>query len=309
MYENIEINKGYKYPELCELLGEKIYGGSQKKAQIKKWQQYLMLEKSNGKIFVRKIYNKDEIRLIEESGKYTTYIRNFLICALNGRKNVKFTYNEFMKEVGMVNENFATGKIMPKKFLSDFSVKFNKLDRTQSEVDELILNDMILFLNVADRQLKVMIDNSLKKLERESLILCNRSYRLYRRIYINETQSYIEHKDLTKDEVNIFLNIRKSVMEQFGVEEYQGVIFFDKKKKEMFFNVLSMKLNEEFGYDKFATLFDITCADKFISAQYSELLKSGQLNKNIINKFQTTNDLKMVNENLKNQLIDEFIKT
>lgn len=59
MYENIEINKGYKYPELCELLGETQKSGNSKIAQVKEWSKYFEIDRTDSKRFViKKVYDE-----------------------------------------------------------------------------------------------------------------------------------------------------------------------------------------------------------------------------------------------------------
>ena len=69
-----------KYPQLCEIIGEDKKSGRGRSLHIKRIQQYVDLSQENGKIYIGKVYNDDdELKIIENHGKFTTYIRQFLI--------------------------------------------------------------------------------------------------------------------------------------------------------------------------------------------------------------------------------------
>ena len=69
-----------KYPKLCEIIGEERKSGRSRMLHLNRIKQYVDLSPENGKIYIGRVYtDDDELKIIENHGKFTTYIRQFLI--------------------------------------------------------------------------------------------------------------------------------------------------------------------------------------------------------------------------------------
>ena len=85
MYNPYDILKDYegqyiKYPQLCELINEEPKGGKSKSLHLNRIKQYVDLSQEKGRIYIGKVYtDNDELKIIENHGKFTTYIKQFLI--------------------------------------------------------------------------------------------------------------------------------------------------------------------------------------------------------------------------------------
>ena len=72
------------YKQICGIMQEEeLRGGTNRNKQLKRWQQYYDIEKNGKYYYIIKKYNDDELQLIENHGKYTTYIENILIHKLS----------------------------------------------------------------------------------------------------------------------------------------------------------------------------------------------------------------------------------
>ena len=69
-----------KYPQLCEICDEKPRTGKGKRLHLNKIGQYVDIKREGGKLYVAKVYDdEDALQVIENYGRYTTHIRQFLI--------------------------------------------------------------------------------------------------------------------------------------------------------------------------------------------------------------------------------------
>ena len=69
-----------KYPQLCEIIGEEKRTGRGKMLHMKRIQQYVDCHQEKSKIYIGRVYtDEDDLQIIESHGKFTTYIRQYLI--------------------------------------------------------------------------------------------------------------------------------------------------------------------------------------------------------------------------------------
>ena len=122
MYNPYDILKDYegqyiKYPRLCELINEEPKGGKSKALHLNRIKQYVDLSQEKGRIYIGKVYtDNDELKIIENHGKFTTYIKQFLINLFyeleqrTHQTSVVLTNRDILEMTYMVNHNYFIGK-------------------------------------------------------------------------------------------------------------------------------------------------------------------------------------------------------
>lgn len=179
---NLIVGQTYKYPQLCEILGEKATGGNQKKAQLKRWQRYFMWsvpinEKTGKKTTLYKIesiYEEPIPRIIQRKSIYDlTDIILLLIGSYPfGRYNsedtndyaIGITKSKFNELVGFCNKEY--------KKLQRMSTK----DMELPYIPEATKQD---FFNTTKDTFESIIRTNLNKLQEKNILSWSESHMWY----------------------------------------------------------------------------------------------------------------------------------
>ena len=119
------------YKDWCEILGEeKAKGGRNKKVQLNQWGQYIDIEPNNRQLTLVSVYDDNNLQLIENRGKFTTYIENFLMEYLKNctEDYVILSNRDILEKAYMVNKNYFIGKRNPRLFADEFTVPIKSDD-------------------------------------------------------------------------------------------------------------------------------------------------------------------------------------
>ena len=134
MYNPYDILKDYegqyiKYPQLCKLINEEPKGGKGKVLHLNRIKQYVDLSQEKGRIYIGKVYtDSDELKIVENHGKFTTYIKQFLINLFyeleqrTHQTSVVLTNRDILEMTYMVNHNYFIGKNAPYKDLNGVNI-------------------------------------------------------------------------------------------------------------------------------------------------------------------------------------------
>lgn len=129
--ENLELNKQYKYKDICTLLEEPIKTGKSKQLQIKDWERYFTYSKDKTKFIITEIYEEPKCKVSNRgksensrghNNKYAQYtdilVENFLY-KIQERKHESIIYitnNCLAQEIKMINFNYRTCENNREKF-------------------------------------------------------------------------------------------------------------------------------------------------------------------------------------------------
>lgn len=328
-YEGKELN--YK-SEFCPLINQEYKTGKAKLLLLSKLEQYMEIKSEYNKITIVKIYNDDEIDLIEKRGKYLTHIENFLIIylsqqAIKGNNYCILTNRNILEMATMVNNNYfrGMGNILP--FLERFNVYINKKDIDLLGYDEeyyklqKIDSDSRLFFSASYRLLKRIIYDCLKNIKDKDLIEYNKTFVCYKLYKLETGQTISETIECTEEMVSRIISVRNLSVKEFN-DLHKGEYFLKNadstyvlypKQKNEFKEILNYNFKEEFakeGYTNFSRAWKINLGSGVIFKQELENRKFNgyKLNNNIINKLLTSKDLEIIADKEKNNFISVFIK-
>ena len=170
-----------------------------------------------------------------------------------------------------------------------------------------------------------LISESLTSLEKMSLIHKNKTFRLYRNYKDEHGMFRSEQHDCTEDEISRILTIQHDSIIEFNAEtkeiyghnskyhlpNIQCVHYLYPKERKRFYNIMNRRLKEEFsdeGWNAYSVAWKITLAQPQ-SFQY-EIAKINyrQLNQNVQDKLLTAKDLQLIEDTLKKQFVNTYIK-
>lgn len=295
--DNLELNKNYKYKELCTLFNENIFNGNSKKAQFKEWERYIKIEKGEKATFIiTEIY---EIPLQKEDNRgksdgsrannvvYGEYIDRILIDYLqNTYKNgicIKYITNNVLAEVlGIINCNFRVANNKKVKFKQFISTKEIKITNTA----------MYSVFNKANEIKRKPIIASLDRLQKQELIDWDFNYMIFFEYSV---------RNATEDESKIIFECEEQALEQMNITDRRKLMKNDKLKNKFYdiVNFLAKQSLEE--CDGIFQGFKITIQESILDIRQLvdiQKLRTG-LNQLIIRKVKDkmiTNKINIENE-------------
>ncbi len=310
-YEGME----FKYKdEFCPLLSLDVKtSGKAKKLQLNKLRQYMELDTSNRKIKIVKIYDENEIRLIEQHGKFTSYIENILINSLikynSHDYDVRLTYREIFERIGILNKKYYE-VLRPNKPTDIGKREYINTVSNYMNIDEKsIALNLNFFFEYTENLLKRMIKDSLKSMEKRKLIITSKSFRLYRKTINYKTKKeYIEKKDCNDEETSIILKIYRDVMNNFGINKENEIFYLLEEDRAMFFKDINGRIHEELGYEVHSPTFKLILAEGAFDMEYEPSLNSRILNQNVQKKLYTAKSIdKVVVEKQRKKFIEDLV--
>lgn len=328
-YEQLKQYEGQwlKYPQLCEICGENQKTGKSKRLQLKKIGQYVDIKREGGKLYVAKVYNdEDALQVIENYGRYTTHIRQFLINLFaeyinnTGETEIVLTNRDILEQTCMVNNNYFIGKNAPYKFQNSFDVIVNQEDiPNDGYVVGRVIEDTELFLSGSYRLLKRIIQDSLTTLENMSLIKKGKTFRLYSNYKDQNGVWHSDSHDCTPEEESRVLLAQRNAIDIYNAEvegndslkikQLWYIRYLPRRNKNRYYQIYRKQIEKEFPkWNACSTAWKLTLAQPEVFNYKSQQVNYGLLNHNVQQKLLTAKDLQVIANTLRAQLIDTFIK-
>ena len=289
MYNPYDILKDYegqyiKYPQLCKLINEEPKGGKGKVLHLNRIKQYVDLSQEKGRIYIGKVYtDSDELKIVENHGKFTTYIKQFLINLFyeleqrTHQTSVVLTNRDILEMTYMVNHNYFIGKNAPYKYLDGFNITLKRDDMPNDQyIVDRILSESDIFFSSSYRLLKRVIYDSLTALEKASLINKHKTFRLYKNEIDENGKFKSTHHDCNEKEISKILTIQHdSIIEfneglksnpnkgEYHLSNIQGVHYLYPTERKRFYKIMNRRIKEAFkeqGWNAYSVAWHITLA-------------------------------------------------
>lgn len=339
-YEALKPYEGQtlKYREVCDIVGESYLNGSKQHNQINKWSKYIDISKQDkGLYLIHRVYtNEDELGILKSYGKYTRYIEQFLIdkfyaIRLNDNSDkIVLTNREILEETSMVNLDYFKGRRDPMPYLQSFTTGLKQSDLPNEYFESSYLVETSnLFFSGSYRLLKRIIYDSLKILEKKSLIIPNKTFRLYRNEWVEYGGTKIfksDYHDCNDDEVARVLKVQHESVSEFNMsvprdkygnpkyylKSITSLHYLYKEQQAQFNEIFKRNLENEFkdeGWNACSVAWSINLAKKeSIEYEIKERQNYMALNKQVQDKLLTTKELNIITEALRKQFVEVFIK-
>lgn len=289
--DNLELNKIYKYKELCEILAIEIKKTTNgKNSQIKELECLLNIKKDKTKYTVTEIY-KTPLQKVEFRGgsNKTEYIKVIELLILDllvqdkNNGNVFLSKNKLMKSLAMINDNYA--------YCKERIPKLSKFTGIQKQtVEEWYLS--------TDGMLKRNLEKALDNLRSQSLVIWSSELTVCDLvpIGINENEQNLninkqvledeygekvteykltnqidyEHREATIEEKRFILRTERETMESMGCTSKQEVIRNSmwSEFKETVDNIILDELKIAYYYNS----YKIICNEDHIIKQRNKLM-------------------------------------
>ena len=307
-------NKPMKYKEICELMGEEPIKniGSKKNQQIRKWRQFYEIEKDGMYFTIKRKYKDNELDLIEHEGKYTSYIKDTLIKYLMslGVYETVLSYYDIYEITQMVNETYHKAK--NNMYRNTKYVEIDKFKTTQNPMERQYIESMLnVFFLRSGRILKQNINNALDIMQKESLIIYDKTFLLYKNPiqHVNDSgEVWYENQPrhiCTEKEKSIMIDFKNESLKIVGLRTLQDLVFCSWETKEVYNNNMLCLVQDNFGYDYYGDGVHLILGEKALARELKYL--STKINDNVQN--QLSNNLKKdINKYLLCQMNTEYIR-
>lgn len=319
-YQYLEeyVGKEIQYKEFCEIMKLEPKTRIDKIRQLKQFEPYLDIDVNRDKLLLSKIYSKEEMLLVNRNANFQEYFENLLILHLNNcPENVtRFTYSDIEKLFCMVNESYVNTKYNKREYVTtqDLKKSYNRFDFEDYEIAYDINRSVNIFFDVSDRTFRKIIDGALESMEKRSLILVNKSFRLYKEVYIPEIKDFrIIKTDCNQAQTNEILDIKKRLMDEYNIKTDKDIRFLRKEVRDKYFNSLCSEIKSSPILDKndrCGKLFVVNLGKEGLKIESDKIdhsANSKMLNTNVQYRLLTTKELMCINQLIKNKLVEDTI--
>lgn len=274
--EKISVGDIIGYKNLCELLGQNVYRGNQKEAQLKEWKRYFNFEKVNRKLLITEIYDTladPQQRALREDAIYVKHVEYILLQYLAKQPgyNIQISPRELWKVLGMINSEYF-----------EYENSYEDLYSLEPGMNNLQIDN---FYHRCNANIPKIVDSALKSLERRYLIKYDpKAYMIGKR----QSNGYIKYKLADNKEKSYILDCERKALLDLNL--YSRSQVFLKRKDAEFYNKSRIHLFKNYKYDGYYKVYDITYVQENIIDAIPEdkiMLERMILNDAIINRMNT----------------------
>ena len=222
----LQIGGRYKYSDLCRIFNEEQKGGTQKQAQISRWQRQYLLDKdpSDSRTFILKeIYDTPlEPMTKGRKSEYFQYIRDIIVLmCYTDRRNMSSQYSDYYQFQASKTQLYKLFGFFNQRFLEVCYGKDKNLDKSKYEA---IYKQ---FENEVFSKSYDILESVRKKLKNEQLIDSHDTVE----VLIRNEDGEEYWKQLSEKEQADLMTVKKDVLEEMEIKSLSQVYFSGKFQK------------------------------------------------------------------------------
>lgn len=222
----LQIGGRYKYSDLCRILNEEQKGGTQKQAQINRWQCQYLFEKdpADPRTFILKeIYNTPlEPMTKGRKSEYFQYIRDIIVLmCYTDRHNMSSQYSDYYQFQASKTQLYKLFGFFNQRFLEVCYGKDKNIDKSKYEA---IYKQ---FENEVFSKSYDILESVRKKLKNEQLIDSHDTVE----VLIRNENGEEYWKQLSEKEQADLMAVKKEVLEEMEIKSLSQVYFSGKFQK------------------------------------------------------------------------------
>lgn len=316
----IEYNTPLKYSEICAVFNDTpvTTGSKGRSLQLRKWQQYYDIEKIGMYYYIKRKYNDTELDLIENSGKYTSYITDRLLEYLSCVKDKEITlsFYDIYELTTMVNDKYHKGKNNLHSLKKDEEVQKFHIDlgtEMQNELNidnsRLISVSLYTFFKVSNKLLRQNVYNALNSMYKKGLIIYHDSFIFYKKpVKLDNGEIiYSPPHICSNEEVSKMLDFKAESLRHVGLTSYKELYCASIDVQNKYYEYLLGKIKSTYGYDSYTNAVKLILGNKAIKHEL-KFNKSNKLNKNIQNQMIENKEMSQkIFKYLCQQFVDEYV--
>lgn len=319
--KNIIYNQPLKYNDICNIFNDApvTTGSKGRQLQLRKWQQYYDIEKIGMYYFIKKKYDDTELDLIENSGKYTSYITDRLLNYLTNVKQneVTLSFYDIYELTTMVNDKYHKGKNNLHNHeknaeVGKFNVEIGNYLKSELGTDneKIISTSLYTFFKVSNKLLRQNVYNALKSMASKGLIIYHDSFILYKKPVSGKNGDLIYSPPhiCSNEEISKILDFKSESLRHVGLSSPKELYCSSINIQNQYYDYLLGLIKKEFGYDSYTNAVKLILGSKAIEHEL-KFNKSNKLNQNTQNQMIENKEMgQKILRYLCQQFVDEYIK-
>lgn len=248
---NFQVGEVISYKEIMKRLHLPTVTGNQKKAQLKKIECFMGLEKIKTKYLITEIYDSVHPinRQTRKDAVYIPAMNIFLLNYLSQYKEgiISHTSKQWWELIGMINQ----------KYITAFNNKNEKykalfLDKNMDKYN------IDIFFKRTSNKFSSVFKKSLEALKK-------RGFLKYREVFVIIENN--NKRTATSEEEREIMRIRKNILENMGLEEFAQLFYIPDKSIELFFKRINSEIKNNFGWDKVYEEIEINYLPEYIPVE------------------------------------------
>lgn len=204
--DELQLNKPYKYADLCEILAEqKTQGGRNRKLQLERWATFFDFEKKGQTYIVTKLKKPPLINRTGGSKKFKS-LKLLLIDELNFRNKLSGSMKTILNQI-KIDDHFKL--IADKLNAPNFELAENYLKANSNflKLRKSVFNSLVMEIN---QKLKELFLSALNSLKQQGLISVEEGYFIEPKLLAN--------RFATPAETKLIKATQKEELKQLAVE-------------------------------------------------------------------------------------------
>ena len=222
----LQIGGRYKYSDLCRVFNEEQKGGTQKQAQLNRWQCQYLLDKdpSDPRVFILKEIYDTPIEPVTKGRKseYFQYIRDIIVLmCYTDRHNVLSQHSDYYQFQASKTQLYKLFGFFNQRFLEVCYGRDKEIDKSKYEA---IYKQ---FENEVFSKSYDILESVRKKLKNEQLIDSHDTVE----VLVKEADGEEYWKQLSEKEQADLMAVKKEVLEEMEIRSLSQVYFSGKFQK------------------------------------------------------------------------------
>lgn len=226
------------YKELCLLLNQPEYGGTQKKNQLKEFERFFIYEKTGHKFLIKEIFNGPipHVAKCGNHSKYTQDIETILLTHILQAKDKQLcvTKSELYELLGLFNGDYLVYKRNHKPLL-DLSP-----DMTMFEIHH--------FFERCDTKFNDIVKSAIASLERRQLIRTSIVYQIGSYAKNNNNVKSWYARKATTEELHLIQQVEQLVLTKFHMQHKYELLRQNKTIVRAYFRTLRQMFKGLYGW-------------------------------------------------------------
>ena len=262
----LQIGGKYKYSDLCRIFNEEQKGGTQKQAQISRWQCNYLFDNdpSDSRVFILKEIYDIPLKPMTKGRKseYFQYIRDIIVLmCYTDRHNVSSQYSDYYQFQASKTQLYKLFGFFNQRFLEVCYGREKDIDKSKYEA---IYKQ---FENEVFSKSYDILESVRKKLKNEQLIDSHDTVE----VLIKDENGEKYWEQLSEREQADLMAIKKGVLKKMGINSLSQVYFSG--KFQQFHNEVLSEIREKYGWQYYREAISFWVIKDAVNKEAKQILE------------------------------------
>ena len=262
----LQIGGKYKYSDLCRIFNEEQKGGTQKQAQVSRWQCNYLFDNdpSDSRVFILKEIYDVPLKPMTKGRKseYFQYIRDIIVLmCYTDRHNVSSQYSDYYQFQASKTQLYKLFGFFNQRFLEVCYGREKDIDKSKYEA---IYKQ---FENEVFSKSYDILESVRKKLKNEQLIDSHDTVE----VLIKDENGEKYWEQLSEREQADLMAIKKGVLKKMGINSLSQVYFSG--KFQQFHNEVLSEIREKYGWQYYREAISFWVIKDAVNKEAKQILE------------------------------------